>query len=104
MTGEEFSDSLAEEKDFFQDMEGPVGVIFELHEVNNLPPSILTLARRARFASYPSTIIVTVGANTFIRVMASSFSKLTGKVVHSVDTMDAAWERIRREMAKAKSE
>ena len=87
MTGKEFMASLSGEQKFFDQMTGKVGVVFDLTGLENLPPSILTLARRAHFIRYQPLVIGLVGAEFLVHAMTHTIKQLTNTSVYNFDRL-----------------
>jgi len=90
MTGKEFMASLSGEQKFFDQMNGKVGVVFDLTGLENLPPSILTLARRAYFVRYQPLVIGLVGAESLVHAMTHTIKQLTNTSVYNFDSLEKA--------------
>lgn len=90
MTGKEFMDSLADEHKFFDQMTGKVGVVFDLTALKNLPPSILTTARKAHFVRYQPLVIGLIGDETLVHTMTHAIKQITQASVYSFDTVEKA--------------
>ena len=90
MTGKEFKDSLSGEQAFFDQMTGKVGVVFDLTALENLPPSILTIARKAHFILYQPLVIGLVGADSFVQSMTHVVNQITRTSIYNFDTLEKA--------------
>jgi len=90
MTGKEFKDSLSGEQTFFDQMTGKVGVVFDLTALENLPPSILTIARKAHFIRYQPLVIGLVGADSFVQAMTHVVNQITRISIYNFDTLEKA--------------
>ncbi|MEP6983975.1 MAG: hypothetical protein ABI970_00135 [Chloroflexota bacterium] len=90
MTGKEFKDSLTEEHKFFDQMTGKVGVVFDLTALENLPSSILTIARKAYFVRYQPLVIGLVGDDAFVSTMTHAIKQITHTSIYSFDAIEKA--------------
>ena len=90
MTGKEFMASLSGEQKFFDQMTGKVGVVFDLTGLENLPPSILTIARKAHFVRYQPLVIGLVGADSFVQAMTHIVNQITYTSIYNFDTLEKA--------------
>jgi hypothetical protein len=90
MTGEEFKDSLSGEQAFFDQMTGKVGVVFDLTALENLPSSILTIARKAHFIRYQPLVIGLVGADSFVQAITHVVNQITHTPIYNFDTLEKA--------------
>ena len=90
MTGKEFMASLSGEQKFFDQMTGKVGVVFDFTALENLPPSILTIARKAHFVRYQPLVIGLVGADSFVHAMTHIVKQITHASVYNFDTLEKA--------------
>jgi hypothetical protein len=90
MTGKELKDSLNEEHKFFDQMTGKVGVVFDLTALENLPSSILTIARKAYFVRYQPLVIALVGDGALVSTMTHTIKQITHTPIYSFDTIEKA--------------
>jgi hypothetical protein len=90
MTGKEFMASLSDEQKFFDQMTGKVGVVFDLTGLENLPPSILTIARKAYFVRYQPVVIGLVGAESLVQAMTLTIKQITHASVYNFDSLEKA--------------
>lgn len=90
MTGKEFMDSLAGEHKFFDHMTGKVGVVFDLTDLENLPPSILTIARKAYFIRYQPAVIGLVGSDSIVQAMTHMVKQITHTSIYNFDSIEKA--------------
>lgn len=78
LTGQEFFESFAGEKEFFDGMTGLVGMLVDLTEIRGVPPGVLTIARQKMFSRYKPLLIVVIGGHMFARTIAQTFARMTG--------------------------
>lgn len=90
MTGKEFIASLSDEQKFFDQMTGKVGVIFDLTDLETLPSSILTIARKAYFLRYQPLIIGLVGTESLVQAMTLTIKQITHVAVYNFDSLEKA--------------
>ena len=90
LTRKEFIDSLSDEQKFFDQMTGKVGVVFDLSALENLPPSILTIARKAHFVRYQPLVIGLVGADYFVQAITHVVNQITHTSIYNFDTLEKA--------------
>ena len=90
MTGKEFMASLSDEQKFFDQMTGKVGVIFDLTDLETLPSSILTIARKAYFLRYQPLIIGLVGTESLVQAMTLTIKQITHVAVYNFDSLEKA--------------
>lgn len=90
MTGKEFKDSLSGEQAFFDQMTGKVGVIFDLSDLENLPASMLTVARKAYFVHYQPSVIGLVGSYSLVQAMTQIIKQITPASIYNFDSPEKA--------------
>jgi hypothetical protein len=90
MTGKEFMASLSDEQKFFDQMTGKVGVIFDLTDLETLPSSILTIARKAYFLRYQPLIIGLVGTESLVQAMTLTIKQITHVAIYNFDSLEKA--------------
>ena len=104
MTGKEFEDSLSGEQTFFDQMTGKVGVVFDLTALENLPLSILTIARKAHFIRYQPLVIGLVGADSFVQAMTHVVKQITHTSIYNFDTLEKATAYMKTQIKPIESE
>ena len=88
----------------------PVAHIIDVRNAGTVPPNALSHARRIESKTHPRrSYHVTVGANTFVRVMYNTFTKLKMSVSaekgmnYFTNSIDEARAWIAEQQAKAES-
>jgi hypothetical protein len=104
MTGKEFMDSLFGEQKFFDQMTGKVGVIFDFTALENFPPSILTIVRKAYFVRYQPLVIGLVGADSFVQTMTHIVKQITHTSIYKFDTLEKATAYMKTQIKPIDSE
>ena len=99
LSADEFHASLAGEREFFDGMTGPIGLLVNTTGLRSIPPAIITHARNTYFARHKNTIIAMVGASTFVNALAQMFSKLTGITVSNFSEMAEAEAFLKEQIA-----
>lgn len=84
----EFTNSLSGEHDFFDQMTGKVGVVFDLSGLKKLPPSFPTIARGAYFVRYKPLIIGLIGTDSLIQAMSHVLNQITHASLYNFDSYE----------------
>ncbi|MCP5303460.1 MAG: hypothetical protein H7A03_10015 [Pseudomonadales bacterium] len=100
LTAQEFLESFNEQAEFFQGLTGLVTVNADASDLDSLPTTLLTHARNSHLARYRPLMLVIVGGNPFVKVIANVFGKITNIEIHYTKTQSEAEQLFQKRRAQ----